>query len=138
MSSLWEIESDWIFLSLWLQAQLGFRLAAVEGRGAPQTLLWSVEKVERALGILHGVGPAGQGGLPSLWRQKMAVVQSSVALVWRARRGAPLHISVWLRVHEDSSAFGMGLWYGAHTCLSSSCKADSVGRWESMAVSDFH
>lgn len=36
MSSSWEVESAGIFLSLWLQAQLGLCLAAAEKEGDPR------------------------------------------------------------------------------------------------------
>lgn len=122
---MWQVENDWIFLSLWLQAQLGLCLAAAEGEGAPQTLLWPVEKVEQALSILLlWPSPAGPG-LPSLGRARMAEARGSAASVWGWGRMG--NISGLPGVREESSTLGMGLGYGAHSCLSSSCWADSVG-----------
>lgn len=55
MSSLWEIEDDWI-LSLWLQAQLELHLAAAQGNGCPGPSS-SLEIVKQ---VLHAMGLARQ------------------------------------------------------------------------------
>lgn len=120
------VQNDWIFLSLWLQAQLGLCLAAAEREGAPQTPLWPAEKGKQALSILHVAAQQAGPGVPSLkTRDGSSAEQCGLCMGWGVG-------SVLLRLRAAGCQGGQlcswgGTGDGVHSCLSSACWADSRG-----------
>lgn len=125
MSSLWEIEGDWI-LSLWLQAQLELHLAAAQGNGWPGPSS-GLEIVKQ---VLHAMGLARQPGET----ENVCSSERCGLCVGGGERGASPCISVLLGVREERSALGMELCSGAHSCLFLlQCRLHG-GIWESRTL----
>lgn len=130
---MWQVENDWVFLSLWLQAGLGLCLAAAEGGGAPQTLPWRVEKVQQALSIPLVVAQPRRAWPPQPVKtqdgRSHGAVWPPCGPAWGRMGSIFLHLCALAGVREESFALEMRLGYGAHSCLPSSCWTDSMGRF---------